>query len=44
MNSNYNYLNEEVNFIEITKVVCRICMNEEETSRFIMPCACKGSL
>ena len=44
MNSNYNYIKEEVYFITITKVTCRICMNEEETSRFIVPCACKGSL
>lgn len=24
-------------------MTCRICMNEEETSRFISPCLCKGT-
>lgn len=24
-------------------MTCRICMNEEETSRYISPCLCKGT-
>ncbi|CAD8141100.1 unnamed protein product [Paramecium pentaurelia] len=39
-----NEMNEQQLQLSKRGMTCRICMNEEETSRFIMPCACKGSL
>ncbi|CAD8137863.1 unnamed protein product [Paramecium octaurelia] len=39
-----NQMNEQQLQLSKRGIACRICMNEEETSRFIMPCACKGSL
>jgi E3 ubiquitin-protein ligase DOA10 len=43
MSSNCSYQKEEVKYINNIEI-CRICIGEEETSRFINPCACKGSL
>ncbi|CAD8149980.1 unnamed protein product [Paramecium pentaurelia] len=39
-----NQMNEQQLQLSKRGMICRICMNEEETSRFIMPCICKGSL
>ncbi|CAK56146.1 unnamed protein product (macronuclear) [Paramecium tetraurelia] len=39
-----NQMNEQQLQLSKRGIACRICMSEEETSRFIMPCACKGSL
>lgn len=43
MNNNFNYQKEGVSILSIQEI-CRICIGEEETSRFINPCSCKGSL